>query len=468
MDAKLHWQSSPDSFAGAWQGEAETADLRLHAEPLNGELNIGKVAFRVESGDRPPRKPSSHGRNNSTPAGPAQVMLAPFTLALGKNASVAVQGSAARAGFRVALHGDAPLQRLMQSAEMIGLHPPQFSAEGGARVDLQIAGGWFSPAQVEGKLQLREVRAKIRGWAEPLLISTASLLLKPGETDVQKIEASAAGETWRGSIVLPRPCTAAPCPLRADLHADEIDLARISQLVQGGTLPWYRFLSPGGAQLPSFLNLRASGELSADRLVIRQLVARQLRTTFEFDEGKLSLQQMQVKVLGGAHTGQWTADFRARPPAFKGSGAIQGGSLDQLAALTQDNWVSGTASLAYQANFFGSNAAEFLTSAEGAARVEAGDGSFPHIFLGAASAPLQMRHLTAQILLRNKQFTLHDARLDTGDALYQLTGTASLARDLNLQLTQSDRQALSITGTLRPPHVAPVPAAASQARLKAQ
>ena len=96
-------------------------------------------------------------------------------------------------------------------------------------MDLQIAGSWagyisgnssrFSLPQVNGSVQLHNVRATLRGVNGPIEISSAELQLLPDEVRVEKLRAQAGGADWTGSVGLPRGCgMPGACLVRFDLE----------------------------------------------------------------------------------------------------------------------------------------------------------------------------------------------------------------------------------------------------------
>jgi AsmA protein len=466
LRANLRWQSSPSASDERWQGSAETLGFHLRSQAANSDLNLGRVVFRVESSPAP--GPARVKHSSGIPA-TSRLVISQFPLQLGKNSPVLIQGSAGPNGYDIDLKGEAPVQRLTQAANLVGLRVPDFAASGEAKVDLQLAGGWSSaPAQINGKMQMGAVRTEIRDWAQPLEISNASIVLTPEAANVQQLEATVAGTSWRGSVTVPRHCAEKRCSAHIDLHADELDTERLARLLNGRAQTWYQFLSGPRSQPPSAMSANLTGQIAIDRFVIRGLTATQVHATIDFQDGKLKAEELRGQVLGGKHSGQWTADFEKSPPAYSGRGAVKGISLDQLAGLAHDKWVSGTADATYQVSFTGSNAEELMASAEGTAQVDARDGSFPSIFANGSQEALQLNHLTGHIILHNRQLSWSDANLNTGDNTYQLTGTASLAQNLKLRLTPPDGQSLFITGSLSQPHVVTVSAGPSQARLKAQ
>ena len=93
--------------------------------------------------------------------------------------------------------GDAQIRKLLQVARAIGLSALQPTADGVAKVDLQISGSWsaFTPPLALGSAQLQSVHAEMRGLNEPVEIASASLLLAPNKITASKVTASVATST---------------------------------------------------------------------------------------------------------------------------------------------------------------------------------------------------------------------------------------------------------------------------------
>lgn len=77
-----------------------------------------------------------------------------------------------------------------------------------------------------------------------------------------------------------------------------------------------------------------------------------------------------------------------------------------------------------------------------------------------------MHHLVAHLFLHDGGFEIQEGRLETPGASYQISGTASLNRILNVKLTHEGAAGFSITGTLTEPHVSPILNPETQAALK--
>jgi hypothetical protein len=383
-----------------------------------------------------------------------------------------VRGSISRTGYSLLVTGDAQFQRLLQAARTVGFRAPQPTADGTARVDLQIAGGWsgFTAPQITGRVQLQSIRAELRGLNAPVEITSANLSLTPENVQVQNLTASLAGSAWHGSVLWPRHCALPDgCPVSFDLHTDEIDTGELNQLLnpRPRKQPWYRFLSTSTqTTTPFLLTLRAAGKLTVDQVTIQNLVATRVSAQVELETGRLHLSNLRGDLLGGKHVGEWTADFTVKPPEYGGTGTLQRVDLRQLAEAMHDGWITGTAMANYRASASGVDAAELLSSAKANMRVEVHDGLLPHIALIERNEPLRIHRLVGNFVLRDGRFEIQQGKLETAGGIYQLSGTASLTRTLDLKLVRDGAPGFNITGPLTEPRVAPVKTQETQAALK--
>jgi hypothetical protein len=363
------------------------------------------------------------------------------------------------------------VQRLLEVARTVGLPALQVAANGEARVNLRVGGGWagFAAATVTGTAQLHSVRARVRGLNEPIEISSASLELTPEGTEVRKLTASLAGNMWRGSLRVPRQCEKGQaCPIRFDLHSDEFATDGLGSLVNEvpGKQPWYRFLSSPAQPKPYLASLHAVGKLTASRVVIHNLVANRVSAEVELEQGRLQLSDLRGDLMGGRHTGKWRVDFTVNPPAYHGTGTLEKVVLGQIAEAMHDEWITGTANVEYRADTLGWTKAELLSHADAGFRVEARDGSLPHLVLAGESSPLRINRFVGRLFLRAGKFEIDQGKLQTPGGIYQLSGTASMGRVLDFKLTRDGARALNITGTVNQPHVTVSTTPETQAALK--
>jgi hypothetical protein len=326
-------------------------------------------------------------------------------------------------------------------------------------------------------VQLRNVRTIVRGVNGPIEISSAQLLLSREEARVEKLVARAADSDWTGSLALARGCGAPDaCLISFNLTTEEVGLSDLSEWL--GSHPdqrrWYQILTTAEPKAPSLLeNLRASGKINAGRLSIHNVVASRVSAYLDVERGKLKISDLRADVLGGKCRGDWHADFTGGPPVYAGSGALTAISLQQVADAMHDPWISGWASGTYQITASGTDSAVFWQSAEGVLQFDLRDGLLPHISLASDEGPLEIARWQGYARLRNGKIDIEKDKLISTGVTYEIGGTASFGRALDLKLTRSSDSkagagspAYSITGTVAEPRVALIPIADTQARLK--
>jgi hypothetical protein len=453
-----------DQSGFTWSGGGQAVGLQLQSATADTTVALDSIPFSFvspASSEFAPKEPRPLKRVVLPDIPANRVEVGPFEVALGEATRPAlVQGWVARSGYDLKISGDAQVQRALQIAHLIGLPAPRLAAEGSVKLDLQLAGGWsgFAAPRVTGKAQLQSVRAEVRGMNAPLEIASANVLLAQDVVTVQGLAASTGPISWRGSITLPRPCgIPSACLVHFDLHADQLSTDQLNLLVNPRTLkrPWYRFLSPDSQSgFPYLLRVRATGRLSADRVLVRSLAATKISADITLENGILIASDLRGDVLGGRHVGQWKANFVAKPPEYTGSGKLDHFALGDLAETMRDGWVTGTATASYQAKASGLSAADLFSNADATLQVEAHDGIFPHIELSEQAGPLHARHLSATLILHDRAFEIHEGKLEAPSGVYQLSGTASLGQNLDLKLARSGATSFNITGTLTRPKVA--------------
>jgi hypothetical protein len=438
-----------------WQGSGEITGFRLRSGLTNTDLAPSDVSFVISSDGMAP-----------------QVTLNPFHLSLGHTVPAVLQGHFSHDAYDFELRGEAQLQKLLQASRTAGIPTLQTAAEGSAKLDVRIAGTWagFAPAEITGKAHLRSVRSRMRVLDAPFDIVAADIILGPGQTQVNNLTATMAGTSWRGSLTLPRPCgTMSTCAIRFDLRGDQIATDQWGPLLfrKAKQEPWYRF---GSSQVRSGslgpLVLDATGNLSADKIVVRGVIVNKVSAKVQMQGGKLEVKDLRAELLGGRHLGGWSVDLTAQPPRYTINGSLDHVALGQLAAAMDNAWITGVAAAKYQMNASGLTASELLASASGTLQIEARDGLLRSVVLSEGDGPLQMRHLNASLALREGEFEIQEGGLETEVAQYQLTGTASLGRVLNLKLTRDGSPGFNITGTLTQPRLTPLVAPNAQAALR--
>jgi AsmA-like C-terminal region/AsmA family len=468
------------------QGRGEIAGFRLASAANKADIGAETVPFLLTSGDSSangPRLRQTIRRRASRvrfPDGP-HLEFGPFPVAIGRIVPPTVRGLVNRSGYDISVMGEAEIAKALRAAQIFGLPALQSATEGLAQIDLQIAGSWaggsdgtasgFSAAQVTGTAKLHNVRIPLRGVGSPVEIISADMQLLPDEVRVGRLNATAADTSWTGSLAMPRGCgTPSACQVRFTLHGNQIALGELREWVSPSTeeRPWYRVLQPNAKPRPSFLsNVRASGEVTAKSLQVQSQKATGVSARVSLDSGKLRISDLTADFLGGQHRGDWQADFSVKPSVCKGSGTVTGASLADVADAMKDGWIAGIANASYDVN--GPCPAEFWTSAEGTLQFDLTDGTLPHVFLADDAEPLKLTDFAGQARLHAGKIEMKDAKLDSPDGKFQLSGTATLNGELDLKLARTPNAAAAgytITGTLEAPRVNLSSSAETQARLK--
>jgi len=443
-------------------GGGQATNLVLQSASEKSALNLGAVTFALVTGESRTAQKGKRTRRGDTvlakePSEP-RLTFGPLPVRLGRPSPATVRAWVTYSGYNVSLEGEADLQRLLPALRTVGAVAMRPSVDGWTKVALEVGGAWegsLSP-KMTGTAQLHTVQVDVRGLNGPLEINSASLRLSPDEVKVGDVAASVGGTRVTGSLLIPRVCNAADtCPTTFDLHADEIAIANLNALLNPNPSkrPWYRFVSGSSDGGPMFLaTMQAKGKLSTGRLVIGNLIATRVAVDVELSKGQLHLNAMTGDVLGGKHNGEWRADFGVKPPAYSGTGTLEGVALGQVAAAMHDSWVSGTASGKYGFKMTGYSTAELLNSAMGALNFNMRDGIFPHVLL--ASSPLRVRRFSGALVVEDGDLILQNGTLDAQNGTFVVTGKTALGRKLDLKLAQDHSSGYAITGTLADPQVA--------------
>jgi hypothetical protein len=469
-----------------FQGQGEINDFRLRSASERVDLSPGRVPFALNAA-----ADSVHLSRGSTGAflrGAKEVRLeyGPIALSLGRPAAAQARGWVGRSGYGLTIHGEEEVSRTLRLAKLLGLPAIEASAEGVAQVDLLVAGSWtnhvsedtsgFAWPLVTGKVQLRDVRATMHAVNGAVEIASAALLLSPNETRVDKLNAHAANAHWTGTLSLPRRCgVPGACLVSFNLSTDEVGLSGLHQWLRSPEKDrrWYQVLSSEAAPASFLQSLRATGKVTVGRMLIHDVVAKKVSASLDLENGNLKIADLRANVFGGTYSGAWQIEFAGKSPAYAGNGTITAISLEQVADAMHDRWISGTMSGNYQLKASGADAASFWESAEGGLQFDVRDGALAHLALNGDDAPLEVERWRGRASMRSGKIEIEKAGLSSPSGQYQISGTASLRRELDFKLIPSAEAKArtgptlySITGTLGDPRVTVIPAPETQAKLK--
>ena len=476
-----------------FQGRGEITNLRLQSATTKVEFASASVPFVLSSKRVGPHSilkgKAGHLLEAEVLPAPDEphIEYGPVPVALGRAMPAQARGWVARSGYGLSIRGDGEVSHTLRLASLLGLPAIKAVVEGEADMKLQIAGSWagnisgsssgFSLPRVNGTAQLHDVHATLRGVNRPVEISSAELQLLSDEVRVEKLRAKAGDADWTGSVVLPRGCgIPGTCLVRFNLNAEEVSLSELSKWLgaQPNQRRWYQMLRSEERTAPMFLeNLRASGKVSVGTFRIHNIVAERVSAALDLERGKLKISELRGDVLGGKHRGDWQADFSAESPTYTGNGILTGISLGQIAEAMRDPWITGTAGGTYQLSASGADSTAFWKSAEGELQFDLREGVLAHISLARDEGPLRVGRWQGMMRLQGAKIEIEKGELVSSAGAYEVSGSASLGRMLDLKLTRGTdakpervgAQVYSISGTLAEPRVT-LTTPETQARLK--
>lgn len=453
LDAAFNLRSTPEGV-WAWTGGGNAAAVVLRSSTLGRLLELGDIQFAVH----PPEPPRSVRRGVVMPAayGSTTLIVAPVALPLGGAAPAQLRAVVTGKDYSVSLAGDADLGRLMRLAQTFGLRSRPAAVTGQAKADLTIAGAWagFSEPAITGTLDLRNARFDLPGVADPLLVSTASVRVSATEVHAGKLHARFAGiPPLEGAVTVARPCNLLEsCRVLFDLRTDSILLDEVNRLLnpRARKRPWYSLGAGEGRGLP-WQKLEVRGQLSAARLVSKGVSARAVTAEVAFDRGRLDA-AVKAEVFGGQHSGEWRADFTGPAPTYSGSGKVEGAAMALVAGAMRDNWAAGIAGGAYRLTLSGWDAPELVESLSGSFDFHWRDGVLRHLLL-EDGAPLHFRRFAGRATVRERALTFSESKLESGSRIYEVSGSVSFGRALDLTLQPRGGRPVAVTGTLLKPTV---------------
>ncbi len=465
----------PAGEPGRWTGGGRTNHVALHSAVLGNDLQIGEMEFTVPGGEpsTPPAKtPKKKAAAVSAPPPGFALLVSPFPLAMGGASPAVASGFFDAENYRATISGDVELTRLLRVARAFGIGTPGVGLAGGADVELDLAGAWagFSAPVISGQMQLRNASAELQGVNEPLHIASAQTTIAGHSVNVSSFSGTlGTAPAISGSANFPMHCSASDdCAVHFDLHTPELSLARINQLLNPAfrLQPWYHLLSLGEQRQDALLKLHADGKVELTHFQLGRLLSDNFQAHVVMNAGNVQLDILRSDLLGGHHTGKWTADFTASPPRYAGGGVMQKISMDQLSTFMHENWASGQTSGKYAISLQGKDPAALLNSATGSADFSWINGSLRKLALDGRPAPLTFSSLAGILNVGGGKLTFDNCAMKTVGGTFDVKGVATYDRNLNFTLQRTGGTSYVVAGSLDQPQVTAVPGSATQARLQ--
>ena len=449
----LTLQKSADTPGLVLYGSLLTDSFNLRSSLLGPDLPLGKV-YLAAAGD--PQATSSKRPEVPT------LQIKAVQVPLGAPVPGSASGWISRNGYSFSLQGEGDIARILNVARALGVGAPKFQLKGTARLNAQIQGEWkgFVQSDATGTMQVRNLVAEVPGVASPVKIASADVVLQQNQVSMRKLVASIDELKATGNATFPRHCDEnQPCVSQVDMQIDDLDLDQVNRLLSPRLKkrPWYRMFGVSGER-SVLANWDATGTLEAKRLKAKSLSANKLALKFQLHQGKLKLDDVHAEVLGGVHTGTWSADFGGEAPSYSGTGSFSKVAVAQLAALMKDQWGTGSLSGAYELKLAGWDVGDLLASSKGSCQFQWRDGALRHLALDGKNPQVRFPQWAGQCEWSKDGFRVTGSKLQAASGIYQVSGTVQPSKDLRLEFVRGDGTAYQVTGTLEKPRVEASPA----------
>lgn len=459
VSGTLSFRRTAPEAGPEWTGSGSTTETIVRSSVLTPHLVLKPVQFKIQAPQPTRTRVSNTAPKITIATGDYHLAFDPVAVDAGAATPTTVSGWISRTGYNFSVIGDSDIPRALQFAQIVGLPASPVNATGTAKLSMSVAGEWagLRAPKPLGTAQVRDVTVRMKGIAAPLKVASATIALGENSLNVSNVSGSFADThlTLTGSAQIPRQCEAIEsCPVQFDLRADQVSTDELNRLLNPRVArrPWYAIL--GSRPEPSILNsLNATGTVTVGRLNVKSMIAAHVLAKARLQAGKLALTDVQADLWGGKHHGEWTADFSGNEPVYSGSGTINSASVPQLASLMKDNLATGTVTATYSALMRGYTAGDLASSAAGDVSFDWRKGTLQRVSLNGSNAPLSFSRFAGALTLRDGTLTLAPvSKLASQTSIYQVTGTASLGRQLDVKL-RNGAHAYSVTGTIDSPKV---------------
>lgn len=471
-----------------WAGNGQSSPLRVQSSVLSEPLHVdatrwhligpGTDQFTAPANLKSSRKDA--GKEQLPQPADRAVAFEPVTLALGGPTPTVLSGWFARDNFLAELKGEVELDRLVQVARLIGLPTVSGELAGDAKGRLQITGRWseFALPEVTGQALLHGVTAKFNGVANPLKIQSAQFVADATSVSLSKavgsfVDMHSALEfsaTWPRNCAPQQSSDDALCGADFNVKADQINLDELNSLLnpRAQKRPWYAALANTvmGSSRKSLPDMYAKGQFSTSKLIVKNVTATHVFGNATITPTGFALDTVNADVLGGKFVGDISGMFTGSTPGYASNGNIVMIGIANVAALTRDAWGSGKVTASYKGTAAGWTADEIIASLRGTANFQWRDGTLHHMVLDGSGKPLQFKAFSGKLELAKGVLSISESKLQAPKSIYEVSGTASLGRELELKLERDGAPGFSVSGTLEKPKVSQLNVPDTQAALK--
>ncbi len=438
----------------SWRGGATVTGAAASSNELKAELHVPSISLAYA----PSQQPRTRTKSKNVSDGPTVLSVLPFRLALGSAGMADISGTIQDSRVALSVKGKGPLIGVLNTSRLLGLRATKPQVTGDAQFDLAIGAslGELVPPMVTGSAKLQAVSGRVPGMAAPLEIASADVLFHSDSIELRNMRGSipSTHTSFDGQLTWHR-CDSAPCRVDFDLHATELNLEDLNRLLnpalrESSWIDLPKRLFSDSRNTGPFPSLSAAGVLRADRLVAKSLVAAKIAAQVTYMDGVVQASNVAGEIAGGAHTGEWRADFSGATPHYRGTGSLHNVNASAFSQMFASNVAAGKVDLTYSVTLAGANAAALAQSAAGTIDFLWNNGSLWSVQL--SSTPLQFKTWQGRLEIADGKATLPPSNMDTLKGTMDVRGEVLLPRDVNLVISDG-AQSITVVGPLDGPSV---------------
>lgn len=406
--------------------------------PLTGSLSIDD--FQLSGGSL--SAPLLFPRLTLQPA-PGEVTLTTSTaLPAGAPSPLALTAKFSRAGYELAIHGQASVARAQELAHVTGgQHASMLNNLAGdpLALDIEAQGPWrpmenlqptvpFATDTINGTITLHNANWKSDYLANRVMISQATLHLSPGHIDWSPVLFSYGPVKGTAAISLPDNCTQQNvCTPHFDVQFAQLDASALQAAILGAQAKvtlistLLERLHPAAA--PVWPQLE--GTVKAETLTLGPLSMRSASAQVRITEAGVQLSDLDATMLGGhLHgNGALTPPASAKDkPAYSFDGSLDKLSPSAVGVLLDQHWSGGVFAAHGKVTLGGFTEADLAASAKGALHFDWQHGSVA----GAGSDLNRFDHWNADAEIANGSIHLKQNELKHGSRSTAAEASATL------------------------------------------
>jgi hypothetical protein len=442
-------------------GDATVSNVTLHYP--SGTLTLPAMHFAAEPAVAAMAKgnPSSTRKKENLEAPAAEeeaVLLEPLPVAMGEPKPLMADARLTRAGFELHLAGEASLARLMAAGGNFGLLENALAAaapRGHTTVNTTTAGNWMPPLSegtsgisTTGTLEVANVELQPKFLRAPVQVQSAKVTLSPDRIAWEDATLRYQGMALHGDVSFPAICSGgAACAASFNFRAGNLNAAALTTMVRGSPSGFLgQLFSLGGkpAAWPA-----VQGTVTCDALDMGRLTVSDASAKLGIDGGKLTIESLEGKTLGGTLHLSGTMAMVDGVPQWSVEARLSDAKVAQAGAIFHEGWPAGTASAETHLTLSGATGADLASSASGDFSFTWQNGGLEQS-RPAQESLARFDRWTAQGTVAKNVLTVTGGEVLRGGKATAARGTIGFDRSVHLTLERR-AGALRVAGTVGRP-----------------